>query len=112
MQIPVPTPEDILKGAVIAIVVMAIRWLGIFLLVVLLGGGTKLGAMATINLSQISEFALVICSLGMGFGHIDKDTMTIIIWTFAMLAILASYLIGYNTQIYNILVRQANKLRG
>ena len=36
-----------------------------------LGGTPRLGILATLNLSQISEFALVICSLGMGYGHID-----------------------------------------
>ena len=36
-----------------------------------LGGTPRLGILATLHLSQISEFALVICSLGMGFGHID-----------------------------------------
>lgn len=44
-------------------------------------GVAGLGALSTINLSQISEFALVICSLGMSFGHINDDTMVIIIWT-------------------------------
>ena len=36
-----------------------------------LGGTPRLGILATLNLSQISEFALVICSLGMGYGHIE-----------------------------------------
>eukprot|EP00928_Gymnodinium_smaydae_P021721 TRINITY_DN18507_c0_g1_i1.p1 TRINITY_DN18507_c0_g1~~TRINITY_DN18507_c0_g1_i1.p1 ORF type:complete len:772 (+),score=154.65 TRINITY_DN18507_c0_g1_i1:72-2387(+) len=96
MQIPVPAADAIGKALVIAAVVLLIRWIGIFSMVYILGGGAQLGAMATINLSQVSEFALVICSLGQGFGHVEGDTMTIIIWTFAILAISASYLIGYN----------------
>eukprot|EP00932_Pfiesteria_piscicida_P003253 SRR837773.13166.p1 GENE.SRR837773.13166~~SRR837773.13166.p1 ORF type:complete len:323 (+),score=95.23 SRR837773.13166:88-969(+) len=99
-------------GAMVAVVVLIFRWLGIFFMVLILGGGAELGAMATLNLSQVSEFALVICSLGMGFGHINEDTMTIIIWTFAILAISSSYIIGYNDTIYRKAAALGNKLRG
>jgi len=112
MQIPVPTPAAVLMGLLVGIVVLIFRWLGIFCLVYCMGGGARLGAVSTINLSQISEFALVICSLGMSFGHINDDTMVIIIWTFAILAISASYMIGYNTLIYTKLATLAYKLRG
>merc|ERR1712154_374251 len=86
-------------------VVLLVRWIGIFSMVSLLGGGKRLATVSTINLSQISEFALVICSLGMPLGHVDKETLTILIWTFSMLAVLSSYLIGYNYQIYGALSR-------
>merc|ERR1719464_2407570 len=87
MQIPTPTIGAIAKGVLVAIVVLIFRWLGIFTVVVLLGGSKRLGAISTINLSQISEFALVICSIGMTYNHVTGETMTIIIWTFAILAI-------------------------
>jgi hypothetical protein len=112
MQIPVPSFEAILKAFVIAVVVMIVRWLGIFLLVVVLSRDPKIASLATINLSQISEFALVICKFGMDFGHIEADTLTFIIWTFAILAILASYMIGYNDIIYKKLVYGARKCLG
>lgn len=51
----------------------------------MLGGTPRLGILATLNLSQISEFALVICSLGMNYGHIDASTLEIIIWVFMIL---------------------------
>jgi len=111
MQIPTPTPSAIAKGVLVAIVVLAFRWLGIFLVVLGLGGGSRLGALSTINLSQISEFALVICSIGMTYGHVDSDTMTIIIWTFAILAISASYLIGHNALLYVYGVQAWDRVR-
>lgn len=102
MKIPTPTAEAIFTAVLVAFVVLVIRWLGICLLVVLTGGGGRLGVLATINLSQISEFALVICSLGQQQSppHIDDFTMTVVIWTFVILAILASFLIGNNHRIY------------
>jgi Kef-type K+ transport system membrane component KefB/Trk K+ transport system NAD-binding subunit len=118
MQIPMPTIEAIGKGLLVAVVVLMFRWLGIFSVVALAGGGTKLAALATINLSQISEFALVICSLGISFEHVEPaggeeaDTLTILIWTFSVLAILSSYNIKFNYTIYEKLAKCMRRLRG
>jgi len=79
MQIPAPKLEVIAKALIVAAVVLAVRWIGIFLVVYLVGGGKRLAGLATINLSEISEFALVICSLGIQFKHVKEDTLTILI---------------------------------
>merc|ERR1712048_291505 len=97
---------------IIGVVVLAVRWIGIFGIVWVLGGGKRLATVSTINLSEISEFALVICSLGVSLGHVDEDTLTILIWTFSLLAILSSYLIPYNYRIYGILSRGFKNLLG
>ncbi|CAK9073335.1 Glutathione-regulated potassium-efflux system protein KefC (K(+)/H(+) antiporter), partial [Durusdinium trenchii] len=115
MQIPVPSAKPIFTALLIAICVLLFRWLGIFCLVYILGGSARLGILATINLSQISEFALVICSLGMSYGHIDDTTLEIIIWVFMMLSILSSNLMTYNHQIFRRLAwlsRKVLKQRG
>lgn len=100
MQIPVPSFKPILTALLVSCTVLLFRWLGIFLLVYMLGGTPRLGILATLNLSQISEFALVICSLGMGYGHIDASTLEIIIWVFMILSIFSSNLINYNHDVY------------
>eukprot|EP00913_Durusdinium_trenchii_P000828 g772.t1 len=118
MQIPVPSAKPIFTALLIAICVLLFRWLGIFCLVYILGGSARLGILATINLSQISEFALVICSLGAFdelYGHIDDTTLEIIIWVFMMLSILSSNLMTYNHQIFRRLAwlsRKVLKQRG
>lgn len=112
MQIPVPTLEAILMAVLIAAVVLVFRWLGIYSIVRLLRGPTMLATVATLNLSQVSEFALVICSLGLSYGHVQEDTMTIIIWTFAVLAIMSSYVIGKNRVIYRFLARSFDRVLG
>jgi len=111
MQIPIPQVEVLCKALLVALVVLGVRWLGIFVVVYVLGGGTRLAAVSTINLSQVSEFALVICSLGMKYEHVHEDTLTILIWTFVFLAILASYMIGYNYRIYGLLFGRCIKRR-
>jgi Kef-type K+ transport system membrane component KefB len=111
MQIPPPTFAAVGTGVLIAAVVLVCRWIGIYSVVRLLGGRDSLAGVATINLSQVSEFALVICSLGMQFGHIEDDTLTIIIWTFAVLAVASSYFIDYNRAIWSRLAGCKSRLR-
>mmetsp|Transcript_19163 Transcript_19163/g.43405 ORF Transcript_19163/g.43405 Transcript_19163/m.43405 type:complete len:519 (+) Transcript_19163:161-1717(+) len=100
MQIPVPSLVPILTALVVALLVLILRWVGIFSLVYCLGGTARLGILATLNLSQISEFALVICSLGITKGHIDVSTLEIIIWVFMVLSVLSSNLINFNHEIF------------
>jgi len=112
MQIPVPSPLPILTAMLLAFIVVAIRPVGIFLIARLMGADTQLASLATLNLSQISEFALVICSLGIKYCHIGIDTLTIIIWTFALLAICATFVIESNARIYRFLAAQGRRLMG
>mmetsp|Transcript_37931 Transcript_37931/g.68558 ORF Transcript_37931/g.68558 Transcript_37931/m.68558 type:complete len:866 (-) Transcript_37931:205-2802(-) len=112
MKIPVPTFEPIATALVVSLFVLVFRWVGIYGLVCIFGGGPRLGALATINLSQISEFALVICSLGMKYEHVGNDTLTVIIWTFMFLAIGSCNLIPKKHQVYLFLARHANKMLG
>jgi voltage-gated potassium channel Kch len=78
----------------------------------LLGGGSRLSILATVNLSEVSEFGLVLCSIGIKpeNGHIEQGTLTIIIWTFAILAVAASYFIGFNHTIHHLIIKGARRL--
>jgi len=111
MQIPMPTGDTmwtIWTALVICIVVLSVRWIGIFSVSYMLGGGSRLAILATVNLSESSEFGLVLCSIGIKpeNAHIDQDTLTIIIWAFAILAISGSYFIGYNHTIHHFLIHK------
>merc|ERR1712048_1360153 len=51
-------------------------------------------------------------SLGISFGHLREDTLTIIIWAFSFLAILSSNLIEHNYAIYGVLARSCRRCSG
>lgn len=108
MQIPMPTLEVLLTALFMCIVVLSVRWLGIFGVAYMMGGGSRLSILATVNLSESSEFGLVLCSIGMKpeLAHIEKETQTVVIWTFAILAIAASYFIGYNHTLHHLLIHK------
>lgn len=76
------------------------RFLSIYPMVALTGGGRRAGFVASLNLAQISEFSLVIASLGVTYGHIGESTVAIIIYAMAVTAVLSSYGIRYSHPLF------------
>merc|ERR1712054_106210 len=112
VQIPPPSVEAIGMALLIAFTVLSCRWVGICGVAWAAGGGKRLACLATINLSQISEFALVICSLGLKYGDVKEDTLAILIYTFAILGIASQYFIGYNYKIYRYISWGCRRITG
>jgi len=110
MQMDMPTGEMIVCIICIIVVVLLTRWVGIFFVAIVQGSGPRLAILATLNLSQCSEFGLVVCTLGRKLGHIDDETMSIAIWVFAVLAGAASYIIGYNHGLYHAFMHKSRLL--
>lgn len=111
MQIPSPTFDAIWKSLMVCVVVLVVRWLGLFVVVELLERDDRLAVISTMNLSEVSEFGLVLCAMGKKYGHVENDTFTIMIWTFSILAVSASYYIKYNHSAYVVIHRGLSKMR-
>jgi voltage-gated potassium channel Kch len=84
--------------------VIVSRFLSVYPLVVWGGGGSpRTGFITSLNLAQISEFSLVIATIGLSFGHIQREVLLLILYAMAITSILASYAIKYNYQIFRAL---------
>jgi hypothetical protein len=59
-------------------------------------------------LAQMSEFSLVIASLGLASGHISKSTMGLVTYTMLLLAVVSSHAIKENHRLYALF----RKVRG
>ena len=105
MVIPLPTPVVLGVALMVVGIVFLLRALGVFGLLYLVGSGLRVSNLATINLSQMSEFSLVVLSLGVNFGHIEADTLTYGIWVFALLAVSSTYCIMYSHGLQTYLSR-------
>ncbi|MDB5322622.1 MAG: sodium/hydrogen exchanger [Phycisphaerales bacterium] len=81
------------------------RFASVYPLVVMTGAGRRAGFVTSINLAQISEFSLVIASLGVAYGHIGKGTVAITIYAMAVMAVLSSYAIRYSHSLYQVFER-------
>jgi len=110
MKIPIPDPSLLLMSAAIVLFVIVSRFLTIYPLLSLAGSGRRSCFIASLNLSQISEFSLVVAALGVGYGHIDQRMMSLIIYAMAITSVLSSYFINGNHQTYLVFNRFLEKM--
>jgi len=101
MKIEPPTWAMFWPLAAVILFVIVSRFLSVYPLAKLSGAGPRAALIGTINTAQISEFSLVIAALGVTpFGHITRQTQVLIIYAMAVLAVVSSYMIRYNHQLY------------
>jgi Kef-type K+ transport system membrane component KefB len=85
------------------------RFASVYPLVAMTGGGRRAAFVASINLAQISEFSLVIASLGVARGHIAASTVAITIYAMAVMAVVSSYAIRFSHPLYQLFDRLTGK---
>ncbi len=105
MQIPIPTAEMIVVALAASLFLILTRFLSVFPILYRLKMGHRVSIIPSINLSQISEFAIVIASLGLAFQHIDSGIVSIIIFIFAFTSVGSTYLIGYSHRLQETISR-------
>ena len=99
MQIPVPTPALIAMAVATSLFLVASRFASVFPILLGAGQGLRTSLLPTINLSQMSEFSLVIAALGLALGHISAETVAVLTFTFALTSVASTYAIGANHEI-------------
>ncbi len=75
---------------------IASRFIVVFPILRALGLGHRASLLPAINLAQMSEFAMVIAAIGVGYQHIDQKTVSVLIFVFAITSVASTYLIGYS----------------
>ncbi len=96
MQIPMPTMEVIGLALLASAFLIASRLIVVFPILRGLGLGHRASLLPAINLAQMSEFAMVIAAIGLGYQHIDQKTVSVLIFVFAFTSVASTYLIGYS----------------
>lgn len=67
--------------------------------------GLRASLITALNLSQVSEFSLVIVSLGLAYGHIGQEVVSIVTLSLIVGSILSTYLILYSERIVSSIIR-------
>ena len=67
--------------------------------------GLRTSIIPAINLAQVSEFSIVIASLGVTMRQIHQDVLTIVIVTFAVTSVISTYMINFSHAIQDVLAR-------
>ena len=96
MQIPMPEPPIIAMALLASAFLIASRFIVVFPILRALRLGHRASLLPSINLAQMSEFAMVIAAIGLGYQHIDQKTVSVLIFVFAITSIASTYLIGYS----------------
>ncbi|MBI2677162.1 MAG: cation:proton antiporter [Candidatus Koribacter versatilis] len=99
-QIPRPTGEMLLLALATALFLTASRFLSITPILWSLKLGNRASFIPALNLSQLSEFSLVICSLGVGLGHIPESLLSLMVVTLVITSLTSTYGILFNHEIF------------
>lgn len=94
MQIPAPTFELIRGALVFSAILCAGRFVTVFIPMLKMHCGHRASLLVSINLAQVSEFALVLVALGTQYNHITTATAGIVSYAFVIMAIVSTYLIA------------------
>lgn len=100
MMIPNPmnNPGLLLVSLAAAAFLISTRFLSVFPVLYGLRNGHRVSLLSSINLSQLSEFALVITAIGIKpeYGHVGPDTLSIVIFVFVITSITSTYMIQFS----------------
>jgi Kef-type K+ transport system membrane component KefB len=110
MKIPQPTLTIVTAAIGMSVFVLASRLLAIFPVLYWRGNGVRASLIPSINLAQMSEFSLVIASLGLALKHISSELVAMLTFVFAITSVLSTYLIAYNHEIQRWLALPLLKL--
>ncbi len=110
MKIPQPSLSIVTAAVAMSLFVFVSRLLAIFPVLYLLGNGLRASLIPSINLAQMSEFSLVIASLGLSLDHISAELVAVLTCVFAITSVLSTYLVAYNHEIQRLLARLLAKV--
>jgi len=96
MQIPLPSVQMVALALLASCFLLLSRLLVVFPILRLLRLGHRASLLPAINLAQMSEFSMAIAALGLAFGHIDRNTVSVLMFVFALTSVASTYLIGYS----------------
>jgi Kef-type K+ transport system membrane component KefB len=112
MQIPNPLENShmLLTAGVASAFLIFSRFISVFPALYFLKNSLRMSLLPSINLTQMSEFSIVIASIGYEAGHISNDAFTAIIFIFAITAVISTYAINHNETIQDALAASLKRL--
>lgn len=110
LKVPVPTLHVVMVAGLVVILMLFIRMITIFPLTFSQGKGIRNAFVTTINLAQISEFSLVILSIGASLNHITSELGAVILTATILASVLSTYMIVFNQGLATSLTKLVEKV--
>lgn len=105
LKVPLPSASTLGLAALLVVFVFASRLLSMVPIAHRLGMGLRTGLVSAVNLSQVSEFSLVILALGAGYGHVSAELQALVLTAMLLASVASTYLIEYNDAVARLGVR-------
>lgn len=99
LKVPQPTAWLIGSSCALSVFVLATRLISVVPAAWVAGTGLRIGLVTALNLAQVSEFALVIVSIGAGYGHVSPQLQSTVLGTMLVASVLSTYVIQYNDRL-------------
>lgn len=96
LQVSVPSTSVLLSAAVLALFVVLSRFVSIYPVFAALGLDMRTSGVVSVNLAQISEFSLVIVTLGFAEDHVSQTLVSLVLFTLVLTSVASTYAIRYN----------------
>jgi Kef-type K+ transport system membrane component KefB len=104
MKVPVPSVDSLAHAALIVAFVFASRFVAVVPTAWLLGNSLYAGLVTALNLAQISEFSLVILTLGAEHGHVSTSVGALVLTSMILSSLASTYVINGNDAIARLLL--------
>jgi Kef-type K+ transport system membrane component KefB len=105
LKVPAPSRQLLALAALAAVFVIASRLVAMVPIGKALRLDTRTAGVVAINLGQISEFSLVIVSLGRVLGHVGPTLVSLVLYTLLITAVVSTYAIRWNHALATALAR-------
>lgn len=93
--------EQLVPALILSLFVMIGKPVVVMIIMGIMGYRKRTSFLAGFTLAQISEFSLILASLGQDNGHIDEETMGMITLVGLITIALSTYMILYSGPVYN-----------
>ena len=110
MKVPVPSVELLSQALLVLVFVFVSRFIAIVPTTYFMRDGLYPGAVTALNLSQISEFSLVILKLGTEYGHVSEHVEALVLTAMILTSLASPYVIGANDKIARAILRPFGRL--
>jgi Kef-type K+ transport system membrane component KefB len=100
MKMSLPDGPLLVPVLILSAFIVGSRFLSIYPLLIWSGAGRRAAFVTSVNLSQLSEFALVIGSIGLTLGHISQNMVSLLVFTMVFLSVTSSYAIRFSHTLF------------
>ncbi len=111
LKAPAITPDLLRMALLVTGFVLVSRLVILLPTLRLLKLDLRTGLVASLNLSQVSEFSLVIVTLGAFYHQIDEAIVSVVILSLILSLVLSTYLILYSEHLVGWVIRGLKKIK-